>query len=825
MNFLNFSAEKEKSSEEEQELTYDDDDNALSGDQTLNNESVNKFKKPLNTPDSQHQNEDQIQIKDTEIEMAVASEESIGDSQFKSDQIVKNTTDNEMQVSTEVVAQDINKSESRSDLLNMKNKTLNQSRLEEESETKIIQDKLPEEIRDNFDFGIEINTNQEIRNRDISEKILVLNNREISAAISQTHNDDENEKTVQDSIEYAKSQVNRNGADKEKNMNEHEDIVDEKDNDVDKIECDGLTKIENEHIHHVHNVTGDNLAKKKLQNHEQIEQELGDRRDDQDIQNKSTDLNKEQSKSHNETKLRRENDIEFDVLSKTNEQAVNNSQVVQDNVGDPNDKREDVENSIEEPVVLQEVDNDEKVERQNKNKEDTHEENIDENLVESEVNEQETEGNKYESEEGEQEENEIESEDDEQQESKVETEDGKQEENEENIVESEVEKEENDEDIEESQEDSDIEAPNDSEIEVADDSQMEVANDSETEAQDDKEESEHNESIAEKQNESEMEDEREEPEEESFAEPPNESLLEDANEGNDNNEDEAHNSNEEEIEMESQDNEESEEENNESHAEAEDSDEEQEEESEELQYESETEEEAQNESNVDVQEESENEIEESNDQDEVHANSDPETPNVSHDTTGRNRQKNDSNVNSPEVIRHDKINQIESFTAKGHNTSLRKTTMLKNLSIRPSMVPPRESTGLSDGTRDSSAEGSGWDSHRTTRKTLRQTFGKDFTPRKSLRTLVMEKSAKRQTEINDASWMSTKLPQANSTEVQDTSLLPDNKTAAEPTHEVSIRTRQTTLEMYLQKIKKQNLERKLKMVGVTFLLFVLYYSD
>ncbi|XP_028169122.1 FK506-binding protein 5-like [Ostrinia furnacalis] len=218
---------------------------------------------------------------------------------------------------------------------------------------------------------------------------------------------------------------------------------------------------------------------------------------------------------------------------------------------------------------------------------------------------------------------------------------------------------------------------------------------------------------------------------------------------------------------------------------------------------------AQNES---VQQESEDEIQDSNDQQQ----SDNEAPNETHDTTGRHRKKKDTNVNSPEAILHDKTNQLESFTAQGRNTSVRKTTMLKNMTIRPSLAPPRESTGISDGTTNSSAEGSGWDSHRTTRKTLRQTFGRDFTPRKSLRALVMEKSAKRQTAISE---VTAKFPQANSTELQlpEASMVPDDcemtveEDRQESNHDVSKRTRQTTLEMYLQKIKKQNMERNLKM--------------
>ncbi|KAJ2944123.1 hypothetical protein O0L34_g18090 [Tuta absoluta] len=176
--------------------------------------------------------------------------------------------------------------------------------------------------------------------------------------------------------------------------------------------------------------------------------------------------------------------------------------------------------------------------------------------------------------------------------------------------------------------------------------------------------------------------------------------------------------------------------------------------------------------------------------------------NVSHDTTGRNRKRA---TNTPEAILHDATNEIDSsIIAKGRNTSIRKT-LLKNFTIRPSMAPARESTRLSDGTKNSSAEGSGWDSHRTTRKTLRQTFGKDFTPRKSLRALVMEKSAKRQTQINEANELLRH--QANSTEIPDDQDHMDyEENVAESDHEVSRRTKQTTLEAYLMKIKEENME-------------------
>ncbi|XP_046968947.1 uncharacterized protein DDB_G0283697-like [Vanessa cardui] len=190
-----------------------------------------------------------------------------------------------------------------------------------------------------------------------------------------------------------------------------------------------------------------------------------------------------------------------------------------------------------------------------------------------------------------------------------------------------------------------------------------------------------------------------------------------------------------------------------------------------------------------------------------------------HDTTGRHRKKNVTIVNSPEAILHDKMSEMESFMAKGRNTSIRKTkSIIKNLNIRPSLAPVRESTGLTDGTRDSSAEGSGWDSHRTTRKTIRLTMGKDFTPRKSLRALVMEKSAKRNTNFNEVLADNTKVPQANSTELpafdsyQETEPMHVDETVEEASdHEISARTRQTTLELYLQKIKQENLQKKRKM--------------
>lgn len=231
-------------------------------------------------------------------------------------------------------------------------------------------------------------------------------------------------------------------------------------------------------------------------------------------------------------------------------------------------------------------------------------------------------------------------------------------------------------------------------------------------------------------------------------------------------------------------------------------------------------------------EEQNNEVQndvERNDEEQNNVNTQTETesdtPDVSHDTTGRNRKKQ-SSMASPEAILRNMLNEMDTFTAKGRNTSIRKTkSILKNFTIRQSLAPPRDSTGLSDGTKNSSAEGSGWDSHRTTRKTLRQTFGKDFTPRKSLRTLVLEKSAKRQT-ITDAS--NANLHQANSTELppnesnhqnmqvdeDQIDYEEDAQEVEESTHEISKSTRLKTLEMHLQKMRRINMERKLKVVSI-----------
>ncbi|CAH2039875.1 unnamed protein product, partial [Iphiclides podalirius] len=132
-----------------------------------------------------------------------------------------------------------------------------------------------------------------------------------------------------------------------------------------------------------------------------------------------------------------------------------------------------------------------------------------------------------------------------------------------------------------------------------------------------------------------------------------------------------------------------------------------------------------------------------------------------HDTSVKSRGRIELVMKSPEEVLNYVANDMQSFSAGGREMSSRKTrSVIRMNEPRPSLAPLRESTGIPDGTRDSSAERSGWDSHRTTRKTLRQTFGKDFTPRKSLRALVMEKSAKRHTHAFNAT---AKTPQASST--------------------------------------------------------------
>lgn len=122
-----------------------------------------------------------------------------------------------------------------------------------------------------------------------------------------------------------------------------------------------------------------------------------------------------------------------------------------------------------------------------------------------------------------------------------------------------------------------------------------------------------------------------------------------------------------------------------------------------------------------------------------------ETPNSSYDTTGRNRNRRQIEIDSPETVLKNSSKDDMSFKPMGRSTSFRKSkSAIEDINIRPTMIPIQESTIGTEGSRNSSTEGSGWDSHRTTRQTLRQTFGKDFTPRKSLRALIMEQSAKRQ---------------------------------------------------------------------------------
>ncbi|CAH4028875.1 unnamed protein product [Pieris brassicae] len=91
-------------------------------------------------------------------------------------------------------------------------------------------------------------------------------------------------------------------------------------------------------------------------------------------------------------------------------------------------------------------------------------------------------------------------------------------------------------------------------------------------------------------------------------------------------------------------------------------------------------------------------------------------------------------------------NQIQND--KNCNTSIPANIENEGLGKEHSNMTLKDNTRVSEGTSNSSVNNSGWDSHRTTRKTMRQTFGKDFTPRKSLRTLVMEKTAKRHTVGN-----------------------------------------------------------------------------
>ncbi|XP_063535448.1 FK506-binding protein 5-like isoform X2 [Cydia strobilella] len=127
-----------------------------------------------------------------------------------------------------------------------------------------------------------------------------------------------------------------------------------------------------------------------------------------------------------------------------------------------------------------------------------------------------------------------------------------------------------------------------------------------------------------------------------------------------------------------------------------------------------------------------------------------ETPNNStHNTT--NRKKEVSKVKSPEAVLlqlQDMTNDNESFRPIGRSTTFRKSkSVYETMNMKHSLAPVQESTLGSEGSRNSSTEGSEWDSHRTTRKTIRQTLGKEYTTRKSLRALVMEQSAKRQTEL------------------------------------------------------------------------------
>ncbi|CAG5028918.1 unnamed protein product [Parnassius apollo] len=130
-----------------------------------------------------------------------------------------------------------------------------------------------------------------------------------------------------------------------------------------------------------------------------------------------------------------------------------------------------------------------------------------------------------------------------------------------------------------------------------------------------------------------------------------------------------------------------------------------------------------------------------------------------HTRSNDNNSSKNFSFESPEYALHHVPNKMASFSPNGSNTSIRKTkSVIKSqINSNASLEPLTESTGSSDeGSKNSSAETSDWDFH-TARKTLRQTSGKDFSPMKSLRTLVREKSAKRRTYGHD---MTFKVPQA-----------------------------------------------------------------
>ncbi|KAG6461860.1 hypothetical protein O3G_MSEX012901 [Manduca sexta] len=372
----------------------------------------------------------------------------------------------------------------------------------------------------------------------------------------------------------------------------------------------------------------------------------------------------------------------------------------------------------------------------------------------------------------------------------------------------------------EEQNESETVEQDDNTAEKQNESEIEERNESKDEEQNDSEEIEQDESDAEEQNESEIieqheSDSEEHNENEADAQNDSQILEHDISEEEQRSESEVEEQNENEA---NEQNESEPEEQNESEAEEqEESDAEEHIESEfEEQNESDAEEQIeselkeQNESDAEEQNESEGEDQNESEAEEENEGEEElrdQSQEASEDVIERTETPNLSGIKSPEAVLHDQTNRGDSFTAKGRNTSVRKSkSMIKPLNIRPSLAPPRDSIGFSDGTKNSTAEGSGWDSHRTTRKTLRQTFGRDFSPRKSLRALVMEKSAKRQTAYMDRRPDITSLPQANSTEFPEMSNR-DYEETMESDHELSRRTRQATLEMCLEQIKTKNLER------------------
>lgn len=176
---------------------------------------------------------------------------------------------------------------------------------------------------------------------------------------------------------------------------------------------------------------------------------------------------------------------------------------------------------------------------------------------------------------------------------------------------------------------------------------------------------------------------------------------------------------------------------------------------------------------------------------------------------------------SPETILRVNSKQDFSFTSR-RNTLHATKSIINDLNIKKSLLPLRESTRVSDGITDSSTEGSGWDSHRTTRKTLRQTFGRDFTPRKSLRALVMEKSAKRHTVVTNLN-ISDRHSNTTVEEPQHKTSFnfEDNQDISD--HEESMQMKQNALEIQFNKHVEELKERLFKLVSFFNCIFYLLY--